>query len=154
MSGKSDFTDEEWTAVTDAPLQVMATMFLAGQHGPISALKESNAGVHAIAQPGNRGSASGLIAEIIPEAESKRARHDAGHPQGASLAQAIDDAVGKLQPAATALAKLPGDEPAQVGAWLVDVGAAVAGASKGVNDTERETLGRIATAFGVAAPTI
>jgi len=154
MSGQADFSDEEWTAVTDAPLQVMATMFLAGQHGPISAIKESNAGVHAIAQPGNRGSASGLIAEIIPVAESKQARHDAGHPHGASVAEAIDDAVTKLQPAATALAKLPGDEAAHVGGWLVDIGAAVAGASKGVSDTERETLGRIAAVFGVAAPSI
>ena len=34
MSSKADFTDEEWTAITDAPLEVMVTMFAAGQHGP------------------------------------------------------------------------------------------------------------------------
>ena len=154
MSNRSDFTDEEWTAITDAPVQVMATMFLAGQHGPISAFKESSAGVHAIAQPGNRGSATGLIAEIVPVAESKQARHDAGHPHGASVAEAIDAGVAQLQSAATALAKLPDDEPAQVGGWLVDVGAAVAAASKGVSDLERETLAKIAAVFGVATPSI
>ena len=84
MSGKSDFTAEEWTAITDAPFEVITIMFLAGAHGPISTLKESSAGAHALAQPGNRGSASGLIAEIVPEAEGKQARHDAGHPHGAS----------------------------------------------------------------------
>jgi len=154
MSGKSDFSDEEWTAVTDAPLLVMATMYLAGQHGPISTVKETSAGAHAIAQPGNRGSASGLIAEIIPVAESKQARHDVGHPHGGSVPDAIDASVDRLKPAAAALAKLPGDEPSQVGAWLVDIGAAVAGASKGVSDLERQTLARIASVLGVDAPAI
>ena len=129
-------------------------MFLAGAHGPISTIKESSAGAHAIAQPGNRGSASGLIAEIAPVAEGKQARHDAGHPHGASVTEAIDAGVAKLQPAATALAKLAGDEKAQVGAWLVDIAAAVAQAAKGVTDVERETLGKIAGVFGVAAPEI
>ncbi len=152
MSGKSDFTDEEWTAVTDAPFEVITIMFLAGAHGPISTLKESSAGAHAIAQPGNRGSASGLIAEIIPDAEGKQARHDAGHPHGASVVEAIDAGVAKLQPAATALAKLTGDEAAQVGVWLVDIGAAVAQAAKGVTDGERDALAKIAGVFGVPAP--
>jgi hypothetical protein len=152
MSGKSDFTDEEWTAITDAPFEVITIMFLAGAHGPISTLKESSAGAHAIAQPGNRGAASGLIAEIIPDAEGKQARHDAGHPHGASVAEAIDAGVAKLQPAAAALAKLTGDEAGQVGAWLVDVGAAVARAAKGVTDVERDALAKIAGVFGVPAP--
>jgi hypothetical protein len=154
MSGKSDFTDEEWTAITDAPFEVITIMFLAGAHGPISTIKETSAGAHALAQPGNRGSSSGLIAEIIPVAEGKQARHDAGHPHGASMAEAIDAGVAKLQPAAAALGKLTGDETAEVGAWLVDIGAAVAQAAKGVTDVEREALGKIAGVFGVPAPQI
>jgi hypothetical protein len=152
MSGKSDFTDEEWTAVTDAPFEVITIMFLAGAHGPISTIKETSAGAHALAQPGNRGSASGLITEIIPVAEGKQARHDAGHPHGGSITEAVDAGVAKLKPAAAALAKLQGDEAAQVGGWLVDIGVAVAKAAKGVTDTERDALGKIAGAFGVAAP--
>jgi hypothetical protein len=152
MSGRSDFTDDEWTAVTEAPLLVMVTMFAAGQHGPISTVKESSAGAHAIIQPGNRGSASGLIAEIIPVAQGKEARHDVGHPNGPSIEAVITEQLVRLEPAAAALAKLPGDEGAQVAGWFVDIGAAVARAAKGVSDAERDTLGRIAAVFGVAAP--
>jgi hypothetical protein len=152
MSGQADFTDDEWTAVTEAPLEIMVTMFAAGQHGPISTIKESSAGAHAITQPGNRGAASGLIAEIVPLAQSKQARHDVGHPKGGSLDELIAACLARLEPAAAALATLPGDEGAEVGAWLVDIAAAVARAAKGVSDTERETVAKIAAIFGVAAP--
>ena len=154
MSGQADFTEDEWTAIVEAPLEVMVTMFAAGQHGPISTLKESTAGARAIAQPGNRGAASGLIAEVIPAAQGKQARHDAGHPKGDSLAEIIDAGLAKLEPAATALAARPGDEVSGFGAWLVDIAVAVAQASKGVSDTERDAIERIAAAFGVPAPTI
>lgn len=154
MSSKADFTEDEWAVVTHAPLQVLVTMFAAGEHGPISTVKESAAGAHAITQPGNRGAASGLIAEIVPVAQGKEARHDVGHPHGASMDQIVEKCLADLQPAAEALEKLPEDERSQIGGWLVDIGVAVAGAAKGVNDKERETLGRIATIFGVTAPTI
>jgi len=152
MSSKADFTDEEWTAITDAPLEVMVTMFTAGQHGPISTIKESSAGAHAITQPGNRGAASALIAEIVPVAESKQARHDAGHPHGASIDEVIAACLAKLKPAARALAKASDEERTELGGWLVDIAVAVAKAAKGVTDTERETVGQIAAIFGVPSP--
>src|SRR3954467_3290914 len=144
MSSKADFTDEEWTAVTEAPLEVLVTMFAAGQHGPLSPIKESSRGAHAIPQPGNRGAASGLIAEIVPLAQAKQARHDVGHPHGGSVQELIDGCLERLRPAAAALAKVPGDERSQVGAWLVDIAVAVAKAAKGISDTERDTIAKIA----------
>lgn len=154
MSSKADFTDDEWTAIVEAPLEVVVTMFAAGQHGPISTIKESSAGAHAIAQPGNRGAGSGLIAEISPLAESRQARHDVGHPHGDSMPHLIDACLDRLRPAAAALAKCPADEAAEVGGWLVDIAVAVAAAAKGVSDTERETMGKIAAIFGATAPII
>ena len=154
MSGQADFTDDEWTEITEAPLEVMVTMFAAGQHGPISTIKESSAGAHAITQPGNRGAASGLIAEIVPIAQGKEARHDVGHPHGDSVADLIQGCLDRLGPAATALGKLPADERSEVGAWLVDIAVAVAKAAKGVSDGERETIAKIAAIFGVTAPEV
>jgi hypothetical protein len=154
MSGKSDFTDDEWTAITEAPLAVTVAMFAAGQHGPISMMKESSAGVHAITRPGDRGAANGLVAEIIPVAEGKQARHDTGHPHGTSIEDMVAGCLARLDPAAAVVAKLPADERDQVAAWLVDIAAAVAKASKGVTDLERETVGKIATIFGATTPTI
>ena len=76
MTDKSAFTDDEWKAIVDAPLLVSLAMFAAGQHGPISMVKEASASARGIARPGERGAATALIAQISPEAESREARHD------------------------------------------------------------------------------
>jgi hypothetical protein len=151
VSSRTDFSDDEWKALTEAPLLVMVTMFAAGQHGPISTVKESAAGARAITQPGSRGAASALIAEIVPEAQSKEARHDAEHHKGPNIDAVIAACIGDLQPAAKALAKLPADESSGVAAWFIDIAKAVANASKGVSERETQTVDRIAETFGVAA---
>jgi hypothetical protein len=153
MADKSDFTDAEWKAVAEAPLLVTVTMFAAGQHGPISMIKESAAGARVIAAPGDRGSASGLINAIAADAQTKEARHDAEHHKGADLTAVIAACLADLEPAAAAMkAHLSPDEVKQVGGWLVDIAAAVAGASKGVSEGEKDTVAKVAAVFGVTAP--
>jgi len=154
MSTKTDFTDAEWKAVTEAPLLITAAMFAAGQHGPISMVKESAASAKVITHPGDRGAASGLIAEIVPEAQSKESRHDAEHHKGQSIAALVDACLADLAPTAAALAKLPQDEGAGVAEWYLDIAVAVAAASKGVSDTERDVVGRVAELFHLAPPSL
>jgi hypothetical protein len=60
MTDKSTFTDDEWHALTDAPLLVTAAVFYAGEHGPISMMKEASASAKAISRPGERGVANEL----------------------------------------------------------------------------------------------
>lgn len=150
MTDKTVFSDAEWHTLTDAPLLVTLAIFVTGEHGPISLVKEASASARAIAQPGDRGSADALIAEIAAAAESKEARHDMKEHRGSSIDEALQRALADLQPAATALAKLPPDEAAQVGAWLVDIANAVAGAAKTVKPAEQAAIDKIATLF---APT-
>ena len=153
MADKSDFTDAEWKAVAEAPLLVTVTMFAAGQHGPISMIKESAAGARVIGAPGDRGSASGLINAIAAEAQTKEARKDAEHHKGSDLAAVIAACLADLEPAAAALkAHLDAEGVAAVGGWLVDIAAAVAAASKGVSDEEQQTVAKVAAIFGVPAP--
>ncbi len=153
MADRSDFSDAEWKAVVEAPLLVTVTMFVAGQHGPISMVKESAASARLIGSPGDRGAASGLINAIAAEAQTKEARHDVEHHKGGDLATIITSCLADLEPAAAALqAHLPPDEAAQVGGWLVDIAAAVAAAAKGTSEDERQTVARIAAIFGVAPP--
>lgn len=147
MTDKSVFSDAEWHALTDAPLLVTLATFVTGEHGPISMVKEATASARAIARPGDRGSASGLIGQIAAAAETKEARHDMKEHQGASADETLQRALADLQPAATALAKLPADERAQVGAWLVDIAKAVAGAAKTVNPGEQAAIDKIAALF-------
>jgi hypothetical protein len=147
MTDKTVFSDAEWHALTDAPLLVTLAIFVTGEHGPISMVKEASASARAIAQPGDRGSADALIAEIAAAAESKEARHDMKDHRGSSMDEALQRAFADLQPAATALAKLPPDEAAQVSGWLVDIAKAVAGAAKTVKPAEQAAIDKIATLF-------
>jgi hypothetical protein len=147
MTDKSVFSDAEWHAITDAPLLVTLAIFVTGEHGPISMVKEASASARAIARPGDRGTADALITEIAAVAENSEARHDMKQHRGSSVDETLQRALADLQPAATALAKLPADEAAQVGAWLVDIAKAVAGAAKTVNPDEEAAIDNIATLF-------
>ncbi len=148
MTDKSAFTDDEWHALADAPLLVTDAVFLAGEHGPISMVKEASASARAISRPGERGVANALIGEIVAEANSKEARHHAKERHGTTPQAAVEGVLHELEPAA-ALKKLPADEAAQVAAWFVAIGEAVAASAKTVNADEQATIEKLRTLFGV-----
>ncbi len=149
MTDKSVFTDAEWHAITDAPLLVTTAVFFAGEHGPISMVKEASASARVIANPGERGSANELIGQIVAEANSKEARAEMKEHRGPTPQAAIEGVLRDLEPAAAALKKLPADEAAQVGAWFMAIAAAVAEAAKTVNPDEQATIVTLGALFGV-----
>ena len=151
MTDKSAFTDEEWHAVTDAPLLVTAAIYLAGEHGPISTIKEATASARAITHPGEHGVANELIGQIVAEANTKEARHEMKEHRGPTPQAAIEGVLHDLEPAAKALKQLPADEAAQVAAWLLDIAQAVAASAKTVNPEEQATIGKLAALFGVTS---
>jgi hypothetical protein len=149
MTDKSAFTDDEWKALTEAPLLVTLALFAAGEHGPISMVKEASASARTIAHPSAGGPADELITEIAKEAEGKEARHNARQHQVANLDQVIEASLADLGGAATALRKLPNDEAAQVAGWYADIAKAVAAAAKTVTPAEQETIDKIAALFAI-----
>jgi hypothetical protein len=152
MTDKSVFTEDEWHALSDAPLLVTLAIFAVGEHGPISMVKEAAASARSIAHPGDRGPASELIAEIAKAAETKEARHDMKEQRGRSMEEALQHSLTALVPAAAALRKkLPPDEATQVGTWLVDIAKAIAGAAKTVNAEEQAAIDQIAGLFAPPA---
>src|SRR6476469_2129913 len=124
MTDKSAFTESEWHALTDAPLLVTAAIFFAGEHGPISMMKEASASARSISKPGERGVANELIGQIVAEANTKEARHEMKEHRGPTPQAAIEGVLHDLEPAAKAVKQLPADEAAQVGAWLLDIAKA------------------------------
>jgi hypothetical protein len=152
MTDKSIFTDDEWHAVTDAPLLVTAAVFIAGEHGPISAVKEASASAKAISRPGERGAANELIGQIVAEANTKEARHEMrDHHTGPTPQAAIENVLHDLEPAANALQKLPAEEREQVAGWFLAIAQAVAASAKTVNPDEQATIDKLATLFGTAS---
>ena len=64
---------------------------------------------------------------------------------------ALQHSLADLAPAAAALKKLPADEAAEVGAWLVDIAKSVGGAAKVVKPEEQAAIDKIAALFAPAA---
>jgi hypothetical protein len=151
MTDKSMFSEAEWHALTEAPLLVTTAVFMAGEHGPISMIKEASASARAISRPGERGVANELIGEIVAEANTKEARAEMKEHRGPTPQAAIESALRELAPAAEALKKLPREEAAQIAAWFVAIGEAVAKSAKTVNPDERATIDKIAALFDVPA---
>lgn len=149
MTDRSSFSDEQWHALTDAPVAIMYAMALVGEHGPISMMKESAAGAKAIARPAHSGPADQLIAAIVPEAGDKEARHDAKQHKGATPNVVVDGLLADVTAAVQALAGIPAEESVQVRQWYYDIGAAVAAASKGIKPSEQELLERLKQLLGL-----
>ncbi|MCJ7672278.1 MAG: hypothetical protein MUP67_09580 [Acidimicrobiia bacterium] len=149
MTDKSVFTESEWHALTDAPLLVTAAVFLVGEHGPISMMKEASASARSISRPGERGAANELIGQIVAEANTKEARAEMKEHRGPTPQAALESVLHDLEPAAAALKKLPPDEAAQVAAWFVAIAEAVAQSAKTVNPDEQVAIGKLAALFGV-----
>src|SRR4249920_2349284 len=148
MTDKSAFTDAEWHALTEAPMLVTAAIFFAGEHGPISMMKEASASARSISKPGERGVANELIGQIVAEANSKEARAELKEHRGPTPQAAIESVLHDLEPAAAALKKLPPDESAQIAAWFVAIAEAVAQSAKQVNPDEQAAIAKIGALFG------
>ncbi len=147
MSDKSVFSDEEWQAISEAPLLISMAMAAVGPHGPISMIKESAASAKALANPPDHGPANALIAQIAEVARGKESRKDAKHHKEATIPLMVDSLLGDLPLAEQALAKLPAEEAAGVKAWFVDTAQAIADASKGVSPEEQAVIDRIKAIF-------
>jgi hypothetical protein len=149
MTDKSAFTESEWHALTDAPLLVTAAIFVVGEHGPLSMMKEASASARTITKPGERGVANELIGQIVAEANTKEARAEMKEHRGPTPQAAVESVLHDLEPAAAALKKLPPDEASQVAAWLVAIAEAVAQSAKTVNPDEQATIEKLAALLGV-----
>ncbi len=151
MTDKSAFSESEWHALTDAPLLITAAVFIPGEHGPISLVKEASASAKSISKPGERGVANELIGQIVAEANTKEARAELKEHRGPTPQAAVEDVLHDLEPAVAALKKLPADEAAQVAAWFLDIARAVAQSAKSVNPDEQASIDKLATLFGTTS---
>jgi hypothetical protein len=151
MTDKSAFDEAEWHAITEAPLLITSAVFIAGEHGPISMIKEASASAKAITRPGEHGVANALIGEIVAEANTKEARAELKEHRGPTPQAAIDGVLSELAPAAAALKKIPADEATEVATWFLAIAHAVAASAKSVNPVEQATIDKIAALFGVKA---
>ena len=153
MTDRTFFTDDEWTALSQAPLHVTMAVVAVAEHGPISLMKEASATAKALARPADHGAATELIVAIAHEAQGHDARHAAKGDRGTSPEAVVDEALAELAPATAAIDRLPIAEAAEVRSWLIDLANAVADAAKGTSEKEAAVVERIRVALGAPPST-
>jgi hypothetical protein len=159
MSGKTDFTEEEWTRLKRAPFIAGLSISLADPGGPIEAVKETAATLKTVtgAEDGSRGPFVGALAgEAVADA---RARHNPLHdfkPKGALAGQEILDELTAVNAIVTE--KASAEEADAYRAWLKDSAQEAANAAKEggffgfhavrVSEGEQRMLDKLAEALG------
>ena len=150
MTDRSAFSEDEWKALAEAPLQITIAIVAVGPHGPDTLVKEAAASAREIAKPPAEGAADALIAEIANDATGHEARHDVEtRRRGETPDDIVERALAAIQQAVTALGKIAVDEATGVRAWYAEIARVVAGASKAVTPDEQRVLDRITAALQV-----
>lgn len=130
MTGRADFTDEEWARLKRAPFVAGMAISLSDPGGPIELAKETAATLKTVlgAEQG-RGE---FVAAVAAEAEADaRAHHNPLHdfkPRGALAGQEILDELSGVN--AIVSAKASAEEAEAFRTWLKDAAQEAANAAK------------------------
>ena len=130
MTSKSDFSEEEWTSLVQAPFLVGMVISLADPGGPIEATKETMATVRGATNPTTR---EQLLTDVALDVQQMVQAHT--HPlkgyRPGSGGDPREEVLEKLRGIRElVVAKATAEEAAAFGNWLVDVAQEAAEAAK------------------------
>jgi hypothetical protein len=132
MTGKTDFTDEEWTRLKRAPFIAGMAISLSDPGGPIELVKETAATLKTVAGAAEQGGRGELVAAVAAEvaAESKARKNPLGDfkAKGALAGQEILEELTAVNGIVSVKAS-PEDAEAYR-AWLKDAAQEAANAAK------------------------
>jgi hypothetical protein len=163
MTGKADFTEEEWTRLKRGPFVAGMAISLADPGGPIELVKETAAALKTVREAAESGGRGELVDEAAKEVVAQtRERENPLHdfkPRGALAAQEILDEITAVNQIVSDKAT-PEDADAYR-AWLNDAAREAADAAKEggflgfhaqrVSEGEQRMLDRLAEVLGPAA---
>ena len=130
MTGKADFTDEEWTRLKRAPFVAGMAISLSDPGGPIELAKETAAALKTVTGAGDRG---GLVAAVAADvtAEARERKNPLGGfkpSKGALAGQEILEELTAVNEIVSA--KASPDEAQGYRDWLKDAAREAADAAK------------------------
>ena len=132
MSGKADFTDEEWTRLKRAPFVAGMAISLSDPGGPIELAKETAATLKTVtgaAEQGDRGElVAAVAAEVAAEAGARKNPLSGFRPKGALAGQEILEELTAVNEIVSA--KAGPDEAQAYRDWLKDAAQEAANAAK------------------------
>jgi hypothetical protein len=159
MSGKADFSVDEWDLLRSSPLMASILVVAASPSGPVGLIQESAAAGKMIMQ--TAGTAQTPLLKTLSD-DVMRTMTIPKPPPGATPAQVQEAAAEILRRTKELLAlKSTPEEADEVKEWLVKVAQATAEASKEggflgiggtlVSDQEKAALATVNSALGLAA---
>jgi hypothetical protein len=161
MTGKADFTDEEWTRLKRGPFIAGMAISLSDPGGPIELVKETAATLRTVtgaAEQGGRGElVAAVAAEVAAEARERKNPMADFKPTGAALAG--QEILEELQAVNGIVSAKAGPEDAEAyRAWLKDAAQEAANAAKEggflgfhavrVSEGEQRMLDKLAEVLG------
>jgi len=133
MTGKADFTDEEWTRLKRAPFVAGMAISLADPGGPIEAFKETAATLKTVIAAAENGDHGTLVRDVAGEASGALREHQnplsGFKPQKGATAgvEILDELKGANQ---IVVSKSTPEDAQAVREWLLDVAQAAADSAK------------------------
>jgi hypothetical protein len=157
MSGKADFSVDEWDLLRSSPLMASLLVVASSPSGPVGLVQESSAAARTIMQ--TVGAAQTPLLKTLAE-DVTQTMAIPKPPPGATPAQVQEAASEILRRTSTLLStKATPEEMAEIKAWLAKVGQATAEAAKeggflgfggtSVSDQEKAALAMLNAALGL-----
>ena len=131
MTGKADFSEEEWTRLKRAPFVAGMAITFSDPGGPIELAKETAATLKTVtgAEQGSRGGFVGAVAgEVVAEARARKNPLADFKPKGALAGQEILEELTAVN--AIVSAKTSPEEAEAYRSWLRDAAQEAANAAK------------------------
>ena len=164
MTGKADFTEEEWTRLKRAPFVAGMAISLSDPGGPIELVKETAATLKTVtgaAEQGDRGElVTALAAEVAVEAKARKNPLGDFKAKGALAGQEILEELAAVN--AIVSAKASPEDAGAYRAWLNDAAREAADAAKEggffgfhavrVSEGEQRMLDKLAEALAPPSP--
>jgi hypothetical protein len=163
MTGKEDFTEEEWATLVRSPMVAGLAITIADPGGPIEVVKETSAVVKVVNTAANeeRDDLVGHLSRAV-RAIAEQHHNPIGDwkPAGPDPKQSIVDEIGRADEIVKA--KATPDEAQGYADWILQCAQNAANAAKEggflgfhaerVSQGEKDMLARIADALGTSAP--
>src|SRR4051794_27787012 len=129
MTGKADFTEEEWARLKRAPFIAGLAISLSDPGGPIEAVKETAATLRTVTEAGDRGALVGaLLTEATADAKARHNPFGEFKPKGALAGQEILEEIAAVNGIVTA--KASSEDAEAYRSWLWDAAREAANAAK------------------------
>lgn len=144
MTGKADFTEEEWKLIREAPTSAGMIVILSQRGGATREMFEMAKVYAEVRQQHGQGELLDAIVAEKPEVDRER-QHSPEEFKQHGL-QHISDALALVQGKASA------DEVEQYKGFILSIAQHVAERVKGVSESEHEVIGEIARTVGAEPP--